>query len=135
QLTTIDPNFAGQTLTSKFLAFFRSDGSAVSGRTSWGPKIKANLFGDGAGMGATAFDLGIELPEFAPIQLTAAGDNAGEVPAVQLLDNAGKPVRILAGVDDAYAEADGDIRIADWDFLSNGNVVIVGESRQKDDLV
>ena len=41
----------------------------------------------------------------------------------------------LCGVSDAYAEPDGDIRIADWEFLSNGNIVIVGESRQNADLV
>lgn len=134
-ITSIDPNFAGQTLQSKFLAYFRSDGSAVSGRTAWGPKIKANLWGDGLGMGATAFDLGIEVPELADIQFNAIGDNAGDFPAVQQLNNSGQPVRILSGVDAAYAERDGDIRIADWDFLSNGNIVVVGESRQQDDLV
>lgn len=61
EITSIDPNYAGQTLNSKFLSFFRKDGSAVSGRTGWGPKIKANLFGDGFGMGVTSFDLGLEV--------------------------------------------------------------------------
>lgn len=134
-LTTIDPNFAGQTLNSRFLSFFRADGSAVSGRTSWGPKIKANLFGGGVGMGATAFDLGIEVPAFGPVQFNAAGDNAGDFPAVQLLDDNGAPLRILSGLTDEFAERDGDVRIGDWDYLANGNVVIVGESRQKPDLV
>ncbi|MFM7804419.1 MAG: hypothetical protein ACKPGK_07980, partial [Verrucomicrobiota bacterium] len=50
-ITSVDPAFAGQTLTSRFLSYFRKDGSAVSGRTGWGPKIKSNLFGDGLGMG------------------------------------------------------------------------------------
>jgi len=135
EITTIDPAFAGQTLTSRFLSYFRSDGSAVSGRTSWGPKIKANLFGDGLGMGATAFDLGIEVVEFKGTQFDGSGNNVGDFPAVQLLSNAGLGSQILSGLPAAYAQRDGDVRIGDWDFLGNGNVVIVGESRQKDDLV
>jgi hypothetical protein len=36
---------------------------ANPGASSWGPKIKANLFGDGIGMGATSFQLGDEVPQ------------------------------------------------------------------------
>ncbi|MBI2950109.1 MAG: hypothetical protein HYY23_20945 [Verrucomicrobia bacterium] len=115
--------------TSKYRAFFRKDGSPVPGYTSWGPKIKANLFGDGIGMGATAFDLHLEVPEF------AAFNGTGDFPAVQLLSNDGKPSAIVSGASDAYAATDGDIRIADWEYLSNGNIVIIGESRQKQDLI
>jgi len=124
----------GTKVTTRYRAFFRKDGTAVSGHTSWGPKIKANLFGDGIGMGATAFELGLDVPEFASIQTTPAGD-AGDFPAVQLLTNDGKPLGIVSGVDDTYADADGNIRIGDWEYLSNGNIVIVGESRQKQDLI
>ncbi len=134
-ITTIDPSFTGQTLESRFLSYFRTDGSAISGRTSWGPKIKANLFGAGFGMGATSFYLGLEIPEFAAINNNAAGENAGDFPAVQLLSNDGRPQGIVSGLSDDYAERDGDVRIGDWDRLSNGNLVIVGESRQRDDLV
>lgn len=122
----------GNSVTSKFFSYFRADGSAVPGYTSWGPKIKANLFGDGFGMGATSFALGLEVKEFADINVDAGGE--GDFPSVQLLDNAGKPIRILS-YSDADAEPAGNIRIADWDYLANGNVVIVGESRQNDDLV
>jgi hypothetical protein len=131
-ITSIDPAYAGQTLTSKFLSYFRTDQSAVSGRTSWGPKIKANLFGDGMGMGATSFELGLEAPELADIQLDAGG--GGDFPSVQVLANDGQPIGIRAGVTDADAEPQGDIRIADWDYLANGNIVIVGESRQESDM-
>lgn len=134
-LTSIDPDYVGQTLTSRFLSFFRADGSAVSGRTSWGPKVKANLFGNGFGMGATAFDLGKEVVALAAVNNTAAGENAGDFPAVQLLDNSGGPLGIVAGLSDEYAERDGDVRIGDWDYLANGNIAIVGESRQRPDLV
>lgn len=123
----------GQTLTTKFLAFFRADGSAVAGSTAWGPKIKANPFGDGLGMGATAFGLGEEVAELADINMDAGG--GGDFPAVQLLTNAGQPIAILSGLSEADAEPEGDVRIGDWDYLSNGNVVIVGESRQANDLV
>ncbi|MEW6238016.1 MAG: hypothetical protein AB1656_21720 [Candidatus Omnitrophota bacterium] len=122
-----------QTGPSKFLAYFRSDGSAVSGYTAWGPKIKANLFGDGVGMGATAFSLGLEIPELADINMDAGG--GGDFPAVQLLTNDGKPISVLSGVSDEAAETEGDIRIGDWDYLSNGNIVIVGESRQSFELI
>lgn len=133
-ITTIDPAFAGQTLSSRFLSYFRQNGTPISGRTSWGPKIKANLFGDGLGMGATSFELANEVVEFGNIQNNAAGENAGDFPSVQLLDNAGGPLRILSGLSDEYAERPGDIRIGDWDYLSTGDVVIAGESRQRQDL-
>ncbi len=133
EITSLNPSYAGQKLTSKFLSYFRSNGIAISGRTSWGPKIKANLFGDGIGMGATSFELGIELTQFADIQMDAGG--GGDFPSVQLLDNNGGAIGVLSGLSDADAEPAGDVRIGDWDFLSTGNVVIVGESRQRDDLV
>ncbi len=129
EITTLDPAYVGQTLTSRFLSFFRADKSAVSGRTGWGPKIKANPFGDGLGMGVTSFDLGLEVKEFAPYQDT------GDWPAVQLLGNSGEPSSIVNGVSVAYGARSGNIRIGDWDYLSTGNIVIVGESRQGDDLV
>ncbi len=134
-ITTIDPAFAGETLSSRFLAYFRTDGSAVSGRTSWGPKIKANLFGDGLGMGATSFDLGIEVVEFHDTQFDSSGINAGDFPSVQLLSDSGTAAKIISGVPAAYAQREGDIRVGDWHFLQNGNVVVVGESRQNQDLV
>lgn len=129
EITSVDPAFAGQTLTSKYLSFFRADKSAVSGRTGWGPKIKANPFGGGMGMGVTSFDLGLEVTEYAAYQ------DAGDWPAVQLLNNAGEPVGIVNGVSVEYGSRAGNIRIGDWDYLSNGNILVVGESRQTDDLV
>ncbi|HKS38174.1 MAG TPA: hypothetical protein VJW76_13335 [Verrucomicrobiae bacterium] len=131
--TSLDPQYAGQSVSNKFLCYFRSDGSAIPGNTSWGPKIKANLFGDGFGMGATSFSLGIEVTELANINLDAGG--GGDFPSVQLLTGAGGPAGIAVGVTDADAEPAGDIRIGDWEHLSNGNIVIIGESRQGDDLV
>ena len=120
------------TVTSKFLSYFRADKSPTPGGTSWGPKIKANLFGDGIGMGATSFLLGEEVTAF------AAWDdvNSGNFPSAQLLANDGQPIGVVAGVSSAYAtHSPDDIRIGDWEYLSTGNLVIVGESRQNDDLV
>lgn len=122
-----------ETLKSKFLAYFRADKSPVSGATAWGPKIKANLFGDGIGMGATAFSLGLEIAELKEINLDAS--EGGDFPAVQLLNNDGTPISVVSGVADADAQPQGNIRIGDWDYLADGNVVIVGESRQDDVLV
>lgn len=125
----------GGSITTPFLSYFRADGSAVPAYTSWGPKIKANFFGDGVGMGATSYQLGLEVPALAPIENNSFGENAGDYPTVQLLTSAGAAVGIVSGVSDAHAETDGNIRIGDWDFLASGNILVVGESRQGSDLV
>lgn len=120
------PNLAFLSVTNTWLSFFRADGSPTPAYTAWGPKIKANLFGNGLGMGATAFALGLEVAELGDINLDAGG--GGDFAAVQMLNNDGSPVNILTGGTDANYEPAGDVRIADWDFLSNGNIVIVNES-------
>lgn len=132
--TITSPLVPGATVTSRFLSFFRPDGSATPGGTSWGPKIKANLFGDGVGMGTTSYYLGFEIPALAPIQDDDGGPDT-DFPTVQLLGNGGEGMGVLSGVSDAYAQRQGAIRIGDWDFLGNGNILIVGESRQGGDLV
>src|SRR6185503_10863263 len=117
-------NYDGsQSVDTYYRAFFRENGSPMSGYAAWGPKIKANLFGDGLGMGATAYGFDIDSPnaELKTIQTDATGANAGDFPAVQLLSNNGVPVRILSGTADADAEPAGDIRIGDWEYLANGN--------------
>jgi len=129
QINSIDPAYAGQSITSKYMSYFFSDKSPTPGRASWGPKIKPNFFGNGLGMGGTSFDIGLEIPEMAPINNNAAGENAGDFPTVQLLDNTGAPTSIVS-FSDGDAEPDGDIRIGDWDYLGNGNILIVGEDRQ-----
>ena len=135
EIKSIDPAFAGQTVTSRFLSYFRADKSPTPARTGWGPKIQANPFGDGFGMGSTSFELGLEVPAFAPIENNEAGENAGDYPTVQLLDNSGAPLGVVSGASDAYAEPAGNIRIGDWGYLSTGNIVVAGESRQTADLV
>jgi hypothetical protein len=135
---TDDVQGAGLFLTNKWVSYFRADNSAVIGATAWGPRINANFFGDGFGMGATAMFLSDDIAA-----LAAWPPNNGTFPAVQLLNNNGTPVTILPGVSSAYAahvyaggvSADKNIRIADWAYLSNGNILIVGESRQIQDLV
>jgi hypothetical protein len=136
QETNIVSNATGEEAPSRLLSYFRTDGTPIPPNGSWGPKIKANLFGDGIGMGSTSFTGGPgesgfnnEITEYANF-----GDG-GDFPTVQLLNNDGQPLGIVAGVTDAYADHPGDIRIGDWDYLSNGNIVIAGESRQSDDLV
>ncbi len=131
ETTCVAPDTAGSA-TTKFLSYFRADGSAVGGGQSWGPKIKANPYGDGVGLGATTWQLDLEVPQLAGYD----GNNQGDYPTVQLLSNTGQPVKIVAGVSEAYATRDpGNIRIGDWDYLSNSNIVIVSESRQNADLV
>ena len=85
---------------------------------------------------AISFSLGLEIPELADLQIQADGSE-GDFPAVQLANNDGTPaIKVpLSGYSDADADVPGDIRIGDFDYLSNGNIVIVSESRQKTDLV
>ena len=129
--TCVAPDTSG-TVTTRFLSYFRADGSAIGGGHTWGPKIKANLFGDGVGMGSTSWQLEVEEPLVGEFD----GNNQGDYPTVQLLGNSGQPVGIVGGVSPAFAVRDsGSIRIGDWDYLANGNIVIVGESRQNADLV
>jgi len=118
------------TMNSFHRAYFRANGTPTPGNTAWGPKIKANRFGDGMGMGATAYYLGFEVPELFNINLDAGG--GGDFPAVQLLNNDGTAAGIVSFAD-SDAEPTGDIRIGDWEHLANGNIVIVGESRQAAD--
>lgn len=138
--TELTPSIAinslkGGSVTQPYRAFFRADKSPTPGNTAWGPKIKANLWGNGLGMGSIAYAINDEVPETAPFQVNAAGENVGDFPAVQLLNDDGTPRAIVAGVSAAIAQNPGNIRIGDWDYLSNGNVLIVNESRQNDDLV
>lgn len=125
---TITSNLGGE-ITSKFLSYFRADKSPIPGNTAWGPKIKANPFGDGFGMGATVYALGGEVPAWAD------WDAGGDWPGVQLLSSGSEPLGIVSGVPADYGAVSGNIRIGDWDYLSNGNIVVVGESNQGDDLV
>jgi hypothetical protein len=79
-------------------------------------------------MGATSFGLAVEVPEFLSINIQENGEE-GDFPSVQMLDDTGAPIGIVSW-SDADAEPLGDIRIGDWDYLSNGNILIVGEDRQ-----
>ena len=130
--TEVTSTVLGASVATKYLSYFSADGSPVFGGTSWGPKIKANLFAEGVGLGATSYLLGEEVPAFAGYD----DMNMGDFPSVQLLNSTGGPVGIVAGVSQAFAIRDpGGIRIADFDYLSNGNIVIANESRQNQDLV
>src|SRR5439155_13153770 len=136
---TVITNFDGTaSITNTYLSYFRPNGTPTPGAYSFAPKIKANLFGNGIGMGAVAYDpIGSEIPYLEAINEEDAG-GFGDFPAVQTLNNDGTPTGatgVLTGVTDADAQPAGGIRIADWDYLSSGNIVIVNESRQDQDLV
>ena len=118
--------------TNIFLSYFRPDGTAVWDGTSWGPKIKANLFGPGGGMAANSYGLGEEVVAFLPWD----DANSGDFPSVQLLGDSGTPISIVTGISAPYATGDsGSVRAADFEFLSNGNVLVVSESRQDGELI
>lgn len=134
QTQIYSPSF-DESITNNYLGFFRTNGSpypalAILPAVAWGPKVHANLFGNGIGMGASETLLGIEDDPYANYF------SWGGTPAVQLLDGAGQPQNLLAGVTVPYGKDPdgGSIRIGDWEYLANSNIVIVGESRQPRDL-
>jgi len=136
-----DPN-ADSVSNVTYRAFFRSNGSPIPGYTAdYGGKAKANLFGTGFGFGSAGGDIACEIPELAAIALGQGNSVAEDFPVVQLLNSDGSPNATAGGPDvpgilsfsDADCEPAGNIRIADFEFLSNGNVLIVGESRQATD--
>ena len=93
--TKIDSIPLGTSITNKYLSFFRPNGTATPGYVSWGPKIKANWFGDGIGQGASGGDgMGADITDF------AAYIGNGDFPAVQLFNNAGSAAisPVLTGI-------------------------------------
>jgi hypothetical protein len=132
--TVITSYVYAATITNTFLSYFRSDGSATPAFTGFGPKIKANRFGNGIGHGSSTDALGGEVPELAALNADD-GSPTASFSAVQILNNDGTPIRILTGGSDADYQTTGSARIGDWDYLANGNIVIVNDSRQNDDLV
>src|SRR5205085_6649722 len=74
-VATLNPVAPGATINTVYRSFFRTDGSPIPHYTAWGPKVKSNPYGAGIGMGATAFDLGIEVPEMAPVNNSDDGGN------------------------------------------------------------
>lgn len=127
----------GPSITTTYRSFFRTDGSPTPSYGAWGAKPKANLFGNGFGFGGSASAVICEVPELFPI-----GDaGGGDFPAVQFLNNdgtrdatVGGPLAAgIASFADADVEPAGSVRMGDWERLSNGNILLVGESRQVDD--
>ena len=127
-----------------YRAFFRSNGSLVPGYTGdFGGKAKGNQFGNGFAFCAGCDAIGCEVPELLAINVDDGGAGAGGSPIVELLNNdgsrnvaAGGPnVAGILSFSDADLEAAGSVRPGDIDFLSNGNILIVGESRQAADRV
>jgi len=102
------------TITNTFLSYFRSDGSATPAYTGFGPKIKANRFGNGMGHGSSTDALGGEVPELADLNADD-GSATASFASVQILNNDGTPIRILTGGSDADYQTAGGVRIGDWD--------------------
>ena len=153
-VASTNPELASQpptSITTYYRAFVRADGSPTPARTAWGPKVKSNPFGPGFGMGATAYAVrdpvsatgfngpGNEITHLFPINFDASLNGqglrvGGAFAPVQLINNNGTSAALtLAGGSEANYAPEGGVRIADWHYLANGNVVIVNESRQAAD--
>lgn len=133
------------TIDNNYLSYFRSDGSPIQAVGGWGPKIKANRWGDGMGAGSSDWWAGLEIDELAALNAWNTFGFDSDMPLVQLLNNDGTPYQPGAVTTDGNGDVlnlgilgfrtndvylAGSVRIADWDYLSDGNIVIVGESRQ-----
>ncbi|MBI3849902.1 MAG: hypothetical protein HY298_06375 [Verrucomicrobia bacterium] len=126
-------------------SFFRSNGSPTPHYTGdYGGKAKGNWFGPGFGFMAGCDGIACEIPELTAINVDGGGATANGSPFVQLLNNDGSRNTSAGGPDVAgivsFSDADtepnggnGDIRPTDLEFLSNGNIVIAGFSRQTED--
>jgi hypothetical protein len=134
-----DPN-ADSVTNCTYRSCYRSDGSPTPAYIGdYGGKAKGNLFGNGFGF-CNGGDNGpaCEIPELLAINLGQGGTVVEGSPVAQLLNNDGSRNAAAGGADVAgirtFAQADtdpaGSIRPADIDFLSNGNFLLVGESRQ-----
>lgn len=114
-------------------SYYNDNGDPIIDGAGWGPKVKANWFGPGFGMGTTAFgfaDPSALIPSLENVQI-GSNNGEGDIPAVQLYNEDSTPILpVRSGATDAFADPDGDIRIGDWCYLANGNIAIVGESRQ-----
>ena len=140
-----------QSVANTFLSNFRSDGSAVWGQPGgWSTSARANLFGNGLSCGKITWMIGTEVPELFGVNMNDSGlacggteaclDSCNDFPAWQLVDNAGNPLALgpVNGVtnlgiltfSDAEVQPAGDARPGGLEYLANGNIVIVGESRK-----
>lgn len=122
-----------------YRSYFRSNGSpSPSYMGDFGGKGKANQFGDGFMFSSGGSDFACEIPELTNINIDDGGLGTGGFPGVQLLNNDGSRNAAIGGPDvagivtfsDADLEPAGSVRPGDVDFLANGNLLIVGESRQ-----
>ena len=110
-------------------AFYDDNGNPLPDGGFWGAKVKSNAYGPGFGLGG-ACNFGPE----SDVQIASLFDACvmGEIPCVQLYNNDGTPiVPVKCGISEALAkDYEGNVRIGDWDYLSNGNIVIAAECRK-----
>lgn len=123
----------GTLLTPEVRSYANDDGSPTANNGGWGPKIHANMYGDGAVFSSTYYDwIGVDDGANNIPSLNGLGDEDG--PAVQIVNNDGTfSGVIIPGLGVDFMERDGGIRIGDAEMLSDGNIVVIGENRQSQD--
>ncbi|MGI6457439.1 MAG: hypothetical protein ACOX5R_17720 [bacterium] len=115
-------NPQGERLTP-LRAYADDDGNPTPVAGGWGPKIQSNWFGAGATFGTTFY-------EFGYVDSLAHLQDTGDAPVIQLVDNDGSFIgsAISAFPDDFLTGDPGDIRISDVAYLSDGNIIVTGQS-------
>jgi len=135
-----------QSTTNPWLSFFRADNTAIGGYTGWGGSWpKANRFGNGMGWSAMCWEIGYEIDQLYDIMMAS---QQMDCPTTQLLNNDGTPLRpgVISGMnnlgilsftaaDMSAAGGEDDVRGGEIEYLSSGNIVVMGYSRQTDDRV
>ncbi len=124
---------AGNRVTTDILAYANDDGTPTAANGGWGPKIHANLYGDGATFASSFWDwIGADDPLNKIPSLEQIGSD--DEPAIQIINNDGTfNGAIIPGFSIDFLQRDGAIRVGDAELLSNGNIVVIGEDRQADD--
>ncbi len=117
-------------------SYYFDDGEPTDDNSGWGPKVKANYFGDGFGMGSSAWGFPENSGRLVESLSDLMKDDEGrgpDSPCVQIYQADMTPILpIICGITDEFAQPQGSVRIADWCYLSNGNIAIAGESHQND---
>ncbi len=117
-------------------SYYFDDGAPTDDNSGWGPKVRANYFGDGFGMGSSAWGFPENSGRLVDSLADLMEDDEGrgpDSPCVQLYQADMTPiVPIICGITDEFAQPVGSVRIADWCYLSNGSYAFMNESRQKD---
>jgi len=140
-ITNVTGASGDATRTSTWRSFFRTNGTPTPNNIGQHPRVRGNRFGSGFVVGARGDRIGLEIPALLDINTDVAGpltvgSTASGFPVGQLINNSGTAGgAVVSAMTDEEAEASGAVNVHGAEILANGNIVLVGESRQTQELV